>query len=394
MKYWRGYLVAFIFAAITWVLMQYGQQFTSLVDMVYPYVIRTMQTMLAQWSSGADFVIWQMIAMVMLVLFIASVVLMIVLKWNVIQWFGWVLSVVSCVYMLNTLVFGLNYFAGPLAEDIRLEVGAYSVEELTEAAEYYRDKANELAGKVKRDASGNVDFADFDTLAQQTGNGFEKMTYDYAYAVFAGSRTPVKALAWEELLTRRGITGLTVGLTGEAGVNPAIPDILLPFSMSHEMAHRMCISTEEDANFAAFLTGHVNDSLEYQYSAYFMAYRYCYMSLVNANTTQTSAAAARVNNGVSSELYRDMEYYNKFFSKAGGSGTGTANTLTPDENGFISYGKVTDLLVSWHIQQIVLPSITEVETPFDPYDATQVDLSGIVNAKEPTEPAQSTEEAE
>ena len=34
LKYWRGYLVAFIFAAITWVLMQYGQQFTGLVDMV------------------------------------------------------------------------------------------------------------------------------------------------------------------------------------------------------------------------------------------------------------------------------------------------------------------------------------------------------------------------
>ena len=394
MKYWRGYLVAFIFAAITWVLMQYGQQFTSLVDMVYPYVVRTGQGMLAQWSSGVDFVLWQVLAMVALVVVLATLVLMIVLKWNPIQWFGWILAGASLVYMLHTLVFGLNYFAGPLAEDIRLEVGAYNVEELTEAAEYYRDKANELATQVKRDAAGNVDFADFETLAQQTGDGFQKLTYDYNYAVFAGSQIPVKQLGWADLLTSRGITGLTIGLTGEAGVNPNLPDILLPYSMSHEMAHRMCIATEEDANFAAFLAGHVNESVEYRYSAYFMAYRYCYSALVNANTTQTSAAAARVNSGVSDELYRDMQYYNQFFSKTGGSGTATAMNLTPDENGFVSYGKVTDLLVSWHIQQVVLPSITVEELPFDPYDSTQVDLSGIVNAKTPVQPTETTEGAE
>lgn len=390
MKYWRGYLTAAIFAVITWALMQFGQQFTTLVDMVYPYVIRTLQNMLAEWSSGVDFVVWQMFAMALLVLGLASIVLMVVLKWNPFQWFGWVLAVGSLLYMLHTLVFGLNYFAGPLAEDIRLEVGQYNVEELTEAAEYYRDKANELAPKVSRDAGGNVDFADFDTLAQQAGDGFHTLTYEYSYPIFAGSTLPVKELAWADLLTGQGVTGITIGLTGEAGVNPQIPDICLPFAMSHEMAHRMCIATEADANFAAFLTGHVNGSVEFQYSAYFMAYRYCYMSLVNANDAAASAAAARVNNGVCDELYQDMTYYNNFFSgTSGGSSASTASTVSAD--GTISYGDVTDLLVSWHIQQIVLPSITVEEAPFDPYDSTQVDLSGIVNAKTPTEPAEETE---
>ena len=49
MKYLRGYLAAGIFAAITGVLMAYGQRFSALVDMIYPYVTRTLQTMLAQW---------------------------------------------------------------------------------------------------------------------------------------------------------------------------------------------------------------------------------------------------------------------------------------------------------------------------------------------------------
>lgn len=387
MKYWRGYLVAAIFAVVTWGLMQLGSQFTTLVDMVYPYVIRTLQTMLAEWSSGVDFALWQTIAMALVILGLASLVLMIVLKWNPVQWFGWVLAVCSGIYMLHTLVFGLNYFAGPMAEDIRLDMVSYNVEELTEAAEYYRDKANELAVQVNRDAEGNVDFADFDILAQQAGDGFHTLTHEYSYPIFAGTTLPVKELAWADLLTSRGITGITIGLTGEACVNPNIPDICLPFTMDHEMAHRMCIATEEDANFAAFLAGSVNESVEFRYSAYFMAYRYCYMALLNANTVETSAAAARVNSGVGEELYRDLTYYTNFFAV---NGSGSNSGFSTDTSLF---GGVCDMLVCWHIQEVVLPSITVEELPFDPYDETQVDLSGIVNART-EEPTASTEGGE
>ena len=52
-----------------------------------------------------------------------------------------------------------------------------------------------------------------------------------------------------------------------------------------------------------------------------------------------------------------------------------------EKQGISSYAQVCDLLVNWHIQTVVLPSITQTETRFDPYDTTKVDLSGIVNAK-------------
>ena len=48
MKYLRGYLTAGIFGAITWVLMAYGQRFSTLVDMVYPDVTGNLQDILAQ----------------------------------------------------------------------------------------------------------------------------------------------------------------------------------------------------------------------------------------------------------------------------------------------------------------------------------------------------------
>ena len=390
MKYWAGYLTAAILGAISWVLMQFGAQFTTLVDMVFPYVTRTVMGYLAVWSAPLEFCLWQLIVVAAAVVLIATIVLMIVMKWNPIRWAGWVLAVCSLVYLLHTVVFGLNYHAGDLADDIRLEKRQYTVEELASATTYYRDMANLLADQVKRDAKGDVDFADFEVLAKQASDGFDTLVYDYSYPIFAGSTIPVKKLGWADMYSSMGITGVTMGLTGEAAVNPQIPDVTLPFTMCHEMAHRMSIATERDANFGAFLACLANEDIQYRYSGYFMAYRYCYNALVNANTMASSAAAARIAGEASRELQQDMMYYSQFFSsKQDKKATEFAKTVNDtylktsgDGAGVASYGDVCDLLVNWHYQTVVLPGLTVEEKLFDPYDEKQVDLSGIVNAKE------------
>ena len=389
LKYLRGYLAAAIFGAITWILTRYGEQFSTLVDMIYPYVIRTLQTTLAQWSGQVDFCLWQLLAVVLGVIVLASIVLMILFKWNPISWFGWVLAAGCGIYMLHMLVFGLNYYAGSLSDDIRMESSAYTLGELTEATEYYRDKANELALQVSRDSAGNVSFASFEDLAEKAGEGFRYLTYQRKYSVFAGSTLPVKKLGWADMYTSMGITGVTMGLTGEAAVNPQIPDVTLPFTMCHEMAHRMCIASERDANFAAFLAARFNQDISFQYSAYFMAYRYCYSALASVNSQSAAAAAARVQAGVSETLQRDLTAYNTFFqsrrsataAKVADTANDTYLKASGESAGVASYGQVCDLLVAWHIQEVVIPSLAVEQSRFDPYDESQVDLTGIVNAK-------------
>ena len=55
MKYWRGYLVAAILAACTWAFQEFAQSHSKLVDMVYPYITRMIQTFMAGWSGGVEF---------------------------------------------------------------------------------------------------------------------------------------------------------------------------------------------------------------------------------------------------------------------------------------------------------------------------------------------------
>ena len=375
MRYWRGYLTAAIIAAITMGLMAIAERFSSLVDMVYPYVTREFQSILAEWSSTVPFTLWQVLVVGMVLAVATTLVLMITLKWNFVEWLGWVLAGVSCIWLLHTGVYGLNYYAGPISADIRLGSYEFTVEDLEEATIYFRDQANAMALEMERDENGALIYDDFDTLALQAGDGFNTLAYEQSGSVFAGSVLPVKQLGWADMYTSMGILGVTMPLTGEAAVNPQIPVVALPFTMCHEMAHRMCIATENDANFAAFLTCLANESKQFRYSAYYMAYRYCYNALRSAGTAEAAAAAARVQLDVNTYLQYDLKMYDRFFQTHRDNNAANIADMandgyikaSGDKNGTASYGQVSIYLVNWYIEKQVRPFEGD-DSGFDPLD--------------------------
>ena len=107
-----------------------------------------------------------------------------------------------------------------------------------------------------------------------------------------------------------------------------------------------------------------NPSVEFQYSAYFMAFRYCYEAMKSLGSASGQIALQNYEAGISENLRRDLDSYDSYFGK----------NLELDS-------EVADLLVIWHIQKYVLPLHIEDEKPFDPKDESAVDLSGIVNAR-------------
>ena len=363
MKYWRGYLTAGILLACTWALREFAKAHSVLVDMIYPYVTRMAQVFLAGWSSGVDFCVWQMLLLTLIAVILATAVLMIILRWNPIRWGGWVCAVIAAVVFLNTGLYRLNEFSGPLSEDIRLKETDYTIAELESATIYYRDQANALADQISRNETGDVDFADFKTLSLQAAKGFEDLVYEESLSVFAGPMEPVKRLGWTNRYTAKGVTGVTVGITGEAAVNPETPPVVLPFAMCREMAKRSSIAIERDAAFAGILACKKNNDSQFQYSGILMSYRYCLKALEELDAVTGDNAAARIAEGDSDSVKRDMASCDSFF--------GDRTQKDAD---------ACDLLVSWHIQEIVLPAQLKEEEVFDPMDKTQVDLSDIPNA--------------
>lgn len=385
MKYWRGYLVAAILAVITWALVQFAQTHAVLVDMVYPYVSRLVVSSLADWSGKIGFNLWQLLLFLLVAGSLAGIVILIVRKRNLIRLIGWILAGVSCICLLNTGIYGLNQYTSPLADDMRLTITDYTVSELNETTLYFRDKANELAATVSRDSKGKANLGSFEDLAVQAADGFEGMTYDQAISVFAGSTAPVKKQGW---FRSKGNSGITIPLTGEAAVNPKVPSACLPFAMSKEMAHRMCIYSEADANFAAFMACSNNESPAFQYSAYLMAYYHCYEALASVPTSTAQACADNTAAGESEQLRADLQDCLKFYGKTKIDATKT-NVRLADKPGnggkdsiisFSNYNSTADILASWYIQKYIMPIYEAEKEPFDPMDRDQVDLTGIVNA--------------
>ncbi len=360
MKYWRGYVVAAIFAAISAALVAFAKAHSTLVDMVYPYMTRIVISSLADWSGGVSFCIWDALVTVGIALAAVSVILIIVLRWNPFQITGWALAVVMFFNMCSTLLYGLNDYTGPLAEDVRLDVTEYTVSELNDAAVYYRDQANKLAPEISRDNDGVARIADFEELALQAANGFEALTYDEAISIFAGSTAPVKK---KNLV---GAVSKTQPLTGECLVDPGTPELALPFVMCMEMAHRMSISDYEEAKYAAFLSCKANDSLEFRYSGYLMAYALCYDALSNIPTSTAQSCAETTKLGNNPLVNRDLRH--------------SQDILDDLKGEKVHDYDVVDLLTSWYIQEFVTPLHQVEELPFDPLDPSQVDLT----YKEPT----------
>ncbi len=377
MKYWRGYLTAGILAVLTMSLSLFAKRFSLLVDAFYPFLTREIQTTLAVWSATVDVTLWQVAAMLLLLGVLLTVVLMVALKWNFFQWLGWVLAGASLVWALHTGIYGLNYYASPLSDDIHLGTYDFTVEDMADATIFFRDKANAMALEMQRDSDGNLLYADFDTLAGLAGEGFHTLTYEQSGSVFAGSLLPVKKLAWADLYTSMGIMGITMPLSGEAAVNPQIPVVAMPFTMCHEMAHRMCIATEDDANFAAYLACLANEDPQFQYSAYYMAFRYCYNALLASGAGEAAAAAARIDLEVNSYLRYDLKTYDRFFSnnrsELASNLADAANDayikVSGDSAGTDSYGRVATDLVNWYLDVMVMPYVDErEESGFDPLD--------------------------
>ena len=373
-----GYILAAISLGIYIGMTMLAKRYNQLLDTFYPYVTRWGQKILSAISSLFPFTLWQVLAVMLVALLLGSLGWVIWKKKSFIRWLGWVLAIVSLGWTAHTGIYGLNFYASALSQDIRLEGRELTQEDLENALIYFRDQANDLALQLPRDEDSNLLYDDFDVLGRNAGAGYQNLTRQ-GYAVFAGSTAPVKKLSWGKLYSAMGICGVSMALTGEASVNPLIPNMSIPFVMCHEMAHRMCISLEDDANFAAFLACQANEDPQFQYSAYYMAYRYCYNALAKDDVN----ALITIHEGVNDLFRRDLKFYDAYFAKEKkDTATKVASTVnnayiqvSGDKKGTASYGMVATQLVNWYLQETQM-SQQDNQNKFDPFDKDYI--SGIL----------------
>lgn len=153
-----------------------------------------------------------------------------------------------------------------------------------------------------------------------------------------------------------GTTGIFIAFTGESSVSSTTFTTSLPFTMCHEIGHRMAFAREDEANFAAFLACSVSDRADFRYSGYYLAFVYCYNALYRVDRDaanevwQTTSPEIQADAAASRAHYQTVE--NDKVSEATGKVYDTYLKAFDVKSGRQSYGEVVDLLTGWYYSEV------------------------------------------
>ena len=308
---------------------------------------KTVLTAMANVTGAFPFALWE-IGLVLIVL------LALYFLFKNRKFFSWLCGI---VLLANILVFlfvglwGLNHFNPvTVADHVGLEVTEYSRDQLKATTQYMAAQANAWADQVERDADGSMT-VDFSGWADIAGGGYDALAQTTPF--FDGSDAPVKKLLSGRLFSYMGFTGIFMTFTAESNVNPETFSASLPFTMCHELAHRLTVAAEDEANFCAFLACKENPDPAFQYSCWYSAFLYTYNALYDADKTAAEAVWSSLSETVKADCRRANSHYDQFegeVQEVANKANDAYLKVFKEESGVQSYGEVTDLLIAWYLQ--------------------------------------------
>lgn len=261
-----------------------------------------------------------------------------------------ILQYLSFLYVAFMLLWGFNYNRISISEIMGFEVTSYSTEELAELTESLIASANTLRIHQLEDSEGvMVSAGTYKEIFARAHEGYDAL--GKSVKALSGPYGRPKPIFASELMLYTGITGVYFPYTAEANVNVAVPDLLLPATTLHEMAHQRGIAPEDEANFVAYLTALKHPDKDFNYSGTVLAL----IHTMNALYAQDSELAMTLRKTYSEGLDRDMAYYSRFWKAYEGQTNEVADQVNDtylkasgETEGVKSYGRMVDLLLGYY----------------------------------------------
>lgn len=265
-----------------------------------------------------------------------------------------IIKVISIIYFLFVIMWGLNYHRLSLASLSNLKIEESSVDDLIGLSENLVNKSNSLRKLVQEDKNGIM------YLPKGHGDVFDRayLGYDKAsklYPVLQGKYGNPKGVIFSEAMSYLGISGIYSPFTFEANVNVSIPDSMIPVTACHEMAHQYGFAREDEANFIAYLTCNAHPNYDFQYSGNLLALIYSMNALYEAD----SASYRELYYTLDPAVRKDISYISQYWKKYEGPIEKTSSKINDSylkanhqEDGVKSYGRMIDLLLAEHKQHL------------------------------------------
>ncbi len=162
--------------------------------------------------------------------------------------------VFSVFYFTFNLVWGLNYYRTPIAEQFGIR-DSVRPSEVVDLAQKLIVKTNRLQLEITGDSTKIVQVPyDDEVIFDKT---FEEYDRIYKQLPFLAYRHPnLKKSTSGALMGYLGIGGYLNPFTNEAQVNGLTPAFRLPVVVAHEIGHQVGFAKENETNFIGYLLNH------------------------------------------------------------------------------------------------------------------------------------------
>ncbi|MCL2497776.1 MAG: DUF3810 domain-containing protein [Symbiobacteriaceae bacterium] len=250
------------------------------------------------------------------------------------------------LHLTFLLCWGLNLYRLPLGVQLGWELQPVAAQEVQELTWELVELANRERALVAEDAEGVAKLREDTSYFTVFWEGME------SYGTSGqGSQMRAKPVILSPLMSYTFITGFYFPFTGEANINTNVPGFELPATVAHEIAHKVGVAREDEANFVAWKQSRLpGGAAEVAYSGSLRALVYA----LNAVYTVSSPEEYRSYwQAMTPGVQRDLEASRSFWDKY----SGTVQTVSEQINdtylkghqqveGVRSYGRFIDLLIA------------------------------------------------
>ncbi len=170
---------------------------------------------------------------------------------------------VMWIYIWFSILWGLNYSRLGIEHQLKLQQEEYCKEEVVALTNQLIIKVNDCRRQIKDTVlpqpSVQMIYEGAEKNYQKIAGGFPFLTYQIP---------SVKSSLYSPLGNYFGFTGYYNPFTGEAQVRNDVPRVLIPYIVSHEMAHQLGYASESEANFVGYLSASSSSDVYFRYSVY------------------------------------------------------------------------------------------------------------------------------
>lgn len=213
--------------------------------------------------------------------------------------------VLLIIYILFNACWGINYNRSGIAGQLQLNIGEYSLEDLSLINGLLVEKVNTTKQVL---VNQGIKYPSNKQLFSAVTAAYQQAEAVYPFLKY--QPVSLKPSLWSWAGNYLGFTGYYDPFTGEAQVNTLVPKFLQPFIGCHEVAHQLGYAKEMEASFVGYLAATSSRDTLLQYSVYLDLFIYSNRNLFDSDSTAALSFAKQLAPAVKADL-KEWKAFNK-----------------------------------------------------------------------------------